>query len=262
MNYDVIIPVSPKNIKNINFTLSGIKRYLQPDKIILIGNSEIEAICDEQRCYYIDENSMYYNLNYHSLHEVICKRDNLAGKRTGWYFQQFLKMGYARVANKSCYLVWDADTIPVKKIEIYNSEGIPYFDVKEEFHKPYFTTMNRLFDNQYSKVGPYSFISEHMLIKTDFMCQMLDDIEANRKLEGEFFWEKVINAVTCIDLLKSGFSEFETYGNYVCQKWPGTYIIRRLKSCRQSVRDFSTNISEKMLEEYAEQYDIVTCEIH
>ena len=91
---------------------------------------------------------------------------------------------------------------------------------------------------------------------------MLEDIESNQKIEGKYFWEKIINAVCCIDLLKSGFSEFEIYGNYVCQQWPGTYEIRSLKSCRQSVRDFGSHVSEEMLEEYAKQYDIVTCEMN
>lgn len=262
MNYDVVIPVALKNEKNLKFTISGIKKNLQPNKIIIIGNSKIEEVCNKLQCDYIDENLMCENLNYALLHEAICGRDNLAGKRTGWYFQQFLKMSYARIDTKRYYLVWDADTIPVRRVDLCNSEGIPYFDVKEEFHKPYFTTLNRLFDYQYRKVYPYSFISEHMFINTDFMKQMLEDIESNQKLEGKYFWEKIINAVSCIDLLRSGFSEFETYGNYVCQKWPGAYEIRKLKSCRQPARDFGSDISEEMLEEYAKQYDIVSCEMY
>lgn len=262
MNYDVVIPVSDKNINNLSYTISGIKQHLQPNKIILIGNSKIETVCDKLQCYFMDENMMYEHLNYNSLYEVICRRDSLAGKRTGWYLQQFLKMSYARVNSKEYYLVWDADTIPVRKIEICNPDGKPYFDVKDEFHKPYFTTLNRLFDCQYRKIYPSSFISEHMFIYTDFMKQMLDDIESNQKIEGESFWEKIINAICCIDLLKSGFSEFETYGNYVCQKWPVAYKIRKLKSCRKSMRNFDRDISEEMLQEYAKQYDIVTCEMY
>lgn len=38
--------------------------------------------------------------------------------RTGWYIQQFLKMGFSQKTKDADYLIWDADTIILKPIKI------------------------------------------------------------------------------------------------------------------------------------------------
>lgn len=46
---------------------------------------------------------------------------------------------------------------------MFNNDRKPYFDVKEEYNKPYFITMEKLLP-ELGKKCSYSFISEHMLI--------------------------------------------------------------------------------------------------
>lgn len=59
------------------------------------------------------------------------------------------------------------------------------------------------------------FIAEHTLFKTEYMKEIIAVIESNVKLKGNAFYEKILNSIQAIDLVESGFSEFESYGNYV-----------------------------------------------
>ena len=118
---------------------------------------------------------------------MFTKRGITESKRLGWYEQQFLKMSYSRVCDNEYYLLWDSDTFPVKPVQMFEN-GHPIFDMKTEHHSAYFTTINRLIKNlHFSK---FSYISEHMLIKTEYMRNLLDDIEHNSNIYGNMFWEK------------------------------------------------------------------------
>ena len=42
----------------------------------------------------------------------------------GWYFQQFLKFGFAfQVTGDDLYLIWDADTVPLRPMEFFDDQG-------------------------------------------------------------------------------------------------------------------------------------------
>ena len=108
--------------------------------------------------------------------------------RTGWYEQQFIKMEYSRICKKDYYLLWDSDTIPIRNINMFDNNK-PIFDMRKEHHSPYFNSLNRLIhDLHFSK---FSYISEHMLIKTEYMKNLLDIIENNTNLPGKKYWEKL-----------------------------------------------------------------------
>ena len=96
-------------------------------------------------------------------------------------------------------------------IDFYK-DGKTLFNLKEEYNKPYFNTMNKLLDIKNSKVVKGSFISEHMLFSKEIVLELLDRIESNKKIDGEYFFEKILFSINKNDLNKSGFSEYETYG--------------------------------------------------
>ena len=84
-------------------------------------------------------------------------------------------MEYSRICKDEYYLIWDSDTIPLKLMKIFDDKNKPYFDVKTENHTPYFITMKRIFP-ELGKIYNYSFISEHMLIKTQIMKNLIQNI--------------------------------------------------------------------------------------
>lgn len=103
----------------------------------------------------------------------------LAGRQlprniTGWYYQQFLKMQYARMCKDKYYMVWDGDTIPCRRFSMFSEDGKPYLDLKHEYHGEYFNTLAKLIPDLHKCIGK-SFISEHMLMRCDLMCEKLGD---------------------------------------------------------------------------------------
>lgn len=107
---------------------------------------------------FIDENAIMPNLTFDKVFEHLHKYK--AEKRAGWYFQQFIKMGYSHICESDYYLSWDADTIPIRNISMF-SNGRPIFDTKTEYHKPYFDTIYNLLGLK--KIILRSYISEHMI---------------------------------------------------------------------------------------------------
>ncbi len=260
MKCDVIIPITERNFLMLDLVLSQLRKFIQCKEIYLVGKQELLGQCEDYACRFVNEDRLCDGLSYHTLRALITGRDSYAGWRTGWYLQQFLKMSYAFLCRDEYYLVWDADTVPLTPIDMFDAEGIPYFDVKKEYNKPYFTTLNKLFRGEIKKTSPYSYISEHMVIKTEYMRNLINEIEENPLLEGTNYFEKVINSIRKADLMHSGFSEFETYGNYVASRYPGKYRIRELDALRCGDKYLHYPPAESEIVWAANSYHIVTME--
>ena len=179
--------------------------------------------------------------------------------RVGWYLQQFLKMAYSRICKNEYYLIWDSDTIPIKRIQMFEN-GHPIFDMKTEHHIPYFITMSRLIQDL--KFMNFSYISEHMIIKTEYMKNLLKDIENKNNITGKMFWEKIIMSIDKKDITKSGFSEYETFGSYVDTKYPTFYTHRAWRSLRKPETYFGNidKFHDKDINRLSKDFDSITIE--
>ena len=140
----------------------------------------------------------------------------------GWYFQQFLKYAFVDVSNEDDhFLIWDADTILLRPIDLFDEEGRPCYTEAEEYHQPYFETFRALFGEPAERT--HSFISQHQLVNKSILRQMLLEIEANHPSSRGWAW-------AIIDNMKGQgsnlFSEYETYGHYLKLRYPGTFSTR------------------------------------
>lgn len=236
INYkmNLIIPISSIDFEKVKVNYKFYKKYIFGiNNLVFIGNEEVEKLINEyhsifEKTKFINEKSL---IDVDRIKKLIEKRNQEAIKRSGWYIQQFLKMQYCKLCKDKYYLIWDCDTIPIKKVIMFNNDRKPYFDVKEEYNKPYFTTMEKLLPELGKKYN-YSFISEHMLIRTKIMKNLINRIENNINIYGDKWYEKIINSINIDDLPKSGFSEFETYGTFVNVHYNDSYKIRKWKSLR------------------------------
>ncbi len=230
-NVTLVVPTTPLDVRSF---LSNSKKFFQ-----YLPIKRVCLICDTSKInnFSLDPNIILYEeselISYSAISNLLASRtnDKYVQKRTGWYLQQFLKMAFARVCEDDYYLLWDSDTIPLKLIDIFDKDGKPYLDYKTEYYKAYFDTLGKLLPG-FKKMYHGSFIAEHMLVNTQHMCELLDVIEANETLSGNFFYEKIINAISLEELSQAGFSEFETYGTYVYKKYRGSYHLRRWYSFR------------------------------
>ena len=147
----------------------------------------------------------------------------------GWYYQQILKMNYARMTSAANYLVWDADTIPLKSIPFFDSSGRVLFTTSEEYHAPYFHTYEHLLGEKPPHTK--SFISQHMVVNTNIMQNLLGDIESSHQVSD--WTEALLQVLSKSPFRENLFSEYETYANYVASKFPDRMTIRSLQWSRE-----------------------------
>ncbi|MDE7224114.1 MAG: hypothetical protein K2O34_10080 [Acetatifactor sp.] len=238
--YDALIIVTARDYERVQSQYHRLAVNLPARNIYFVGNADVARLVEASKLgdkvRFLNEDAI---LPFDAVHEVMKQalREVLQGQElprgiTGWYYQQFLKMQYARICKDDYYLVWDGDTIPCRPFSMFHEErGIPYLDLKAEYHKEYFDTLSKLIPGM-RKCIEKSFISEHMLIHGHTMCRLLQEIEANRDIPGNTFWEKIIHAIDVRDLQANSFSEFETYGTYVAMRCPETYRLRSWHSFR------------------------------
>lgn len=170
-------------------------------------------------------------------------------------------MAYCLKTNSEKYIIWDADTIPLSPYDYEKSEHQLVFMVKREYHKPYFDTINKLFGGEIGRYDPdVSFISENMVIDCKIMKEMISQIESKKENAGESFYEKILYAVNKEDLAYSGFSEFETYGNYVMYKHRSRYVLERKMALRSGAFLLGSCPGKEQLEWISKDYDVVSIE--
>jgi len=134
----------------------------------------------------------------------------------GWYYQQFLKLQFAFVdPTDDYYLIWDADTVPLRPMRFFNAAGQMLLTRATEFHAPYFATYRRLFGSEPNR--ECSFIAQHMIIQKSVVREMLELIE--RRVPGAGNWAiKIMRVLEPVH--PNLFSEYETYGHYIKNRYP------------------------------------------
>ena len=267
--YDTLIVITPKDFRRLASNYKRLVNFMPEGRLLFVGNNEVGVLTDQlrlgDRVGFINEDEI---LPFHQVHRVM-EAHTLpvrGGKElprgwTGWYYQQFLKMQYAKICTDEYYLMWDGDTIPCRKIQMFdNTDDMPFMDLKKEFHKEYFVTIERLFPGM-KKKSEFSFIAEHMLFRTDIMKKLINSIEDNENLRGEAFWEKIILSIPPEQIEQTSFSEFETYGTYCSYRYSNAYRQRRWHSFRLGAEFFDPEtISDRDYEWLGKDFDAISFE--
>ena len=266
----VIIPTITKDyIRMRDIQISRVFKYLPVADVTVIGNEDL--------CETVDADiaaGRYGDLPIVSLNEeeLVARQpvvdlikaraeaidDEMPTKvRPGWYYQQFLKMAFHKICDSEYYMSWDMDTVPLRPHDMFDAEGRPIFDIKNEFFPGYFDTLEKLLGLK--KSMKMSFVSEHMIFKTEYMRELINAIEGSLA-DGSGFWEKIINSIDDM-YITYGFSEFETYGTFVTDRHPEAYSMRRFASFRRGswfVKE--QDVTEDDLVWLAKDYDAVSFE--
>lgn len=135
-------------------------------------------------------------------------------ERLGWYLQQLIKISYLETAGDGdVFLIWDADTIPLKPLKFIDDDGALLYYRSDEFHQPYFSSISRLLGME--KRVNYSFIAQCFPIKGSWVRDFFSYIETRHRAK----WiEAVIESVDFRE--PCGFSEYETLGTYLTHAHP------------------------------------------
>ena len=224
LHYDTVICVGPQHIEITKVVLNQVKRFFQPKQIYVITNTshfETFQSLNLTNLLLINENELFEQFNFQSVADFLKQKIN-NGDRAGWYFQQFLKMEISKIIQSDYYLIWDADTIPLKPILFFDQDNNVLIHKSKENHTPYFDTLQNILGVE--KSVDYSFISEHFMVQTTLMRKMLFDLNKNA---GDRSWPYyILENISKKDLPFSGFSEYETYGNFLNSISPESIKLR------------------------------------
>ncbi len=254
---DIVICVALKDCfivkKNIYYIRKNI--YVQNIYIIIDSRNSYffsKNYCKKNNIILIDEAQLIPNRQ--NLEEI-CKQHFTCQIRFGWYYQQFLKMGFALSKYaKEYYLIWDSDTIPLTPLTFIEQNKM-VFTPKSEYHKPYFETIKKLIG--YDKETNYSFIAEHMIINVSIMRELIQQIEQS-PIKGNSWISKIINATPPHE--PNGFSEFETYGTFCHHNYINHFVLKKLRTFRNGGEIYSRGISHYKLRKLAIKYDTISIE--
>lgn len=212
---DIIIPVVDKDMEILPHCLKSIREYVNHpiNKIYVISSksNNIKIFCENNGCIFKDEDKVL----------PIRKKDIVykvgSNDRSGWLFQQLLKLGGDTISKEDNFLIVDADTVYLRpRVFEYRNKFI--FDVSNEHHAPYFKIYEKLLGE--NNFLPASFISHNMLINTSVLRELKNDIGKRNKSK---WYDAILENIDKGQF--SCFSEWETYGNYVFQNYRDKMIL-------------------------------------
>ena len=220
------IPIILENYKNFKKFYKYFNVYIicPDDELTEFKNKlnfEEFHFLSEDEIFSLNElNDIFINLN-----DNVNYKENFK-KRLSWYYQQILKIAFCIhfVKNKKEKIViWDADTIILKKINFFKNEYSIKYGTLSEFHKEYFIT-NRAIIGELPKYFISSIIQFIGIsrVECDFLLKNLNISADNRRnfaltisniiFKNIFNNHKVYNG--------SFFAEYELIGisNYILNK--------------------------------------------
>ena len=218
-----------------------------------------------------DEDEIIKFDRFKEIANPILKKTNYHEKiqdRLGWYYQQVLKLTFMYnfiKLNNQKLLIWDADTIILKKIKFFDNEKSLIYGTTSEFFKAYYATNKTILGKipkyyissvcQFCAVTPYdlkSFLSK------------LSQFEPSKKNIAEWFTCIIFEAIikTHKDYNGSLFSEYELLGHSkLLENKKPQILISGIREGLDGVLSSSQQMIIKMLNykhvtyEYSDQLD-------
>ena len=227
---DVCIPALEKDSQMLKDVISSIRENIKhPVRNIYIvapkDSKLLQEIATSFHCIFVDEQSIA-PLPKADIHYIVNDMD-----RSGWLYQQLLKLSIDKISDSELVLICDADTMFIRDL-VFTNRNKCIFNHSIERHHPYYETYYRIFNEDIS--SELSFVCHNMLFKQSWLKEMKKKIES---IHNEPWWKVIINKTDYHNI--SGFSEYETYGNY-CLKIHSSEIIREywwnttfLENCRK-----------------------------
>ena len=213
---DIVIPTITKDKKTLHLLIEAIRRnVINPiTRIYIVSRPDetLQKFCADNDITFIPEDGV---LGYGKKDIVY----NVHGTdRSGWMFQQLLKLSANTFVTEDNYIVIDSDTILLNPHQ-FNIGDTFVLCNSTEWHIPYFKAYNKLIGKH--PTSRLSFVAHMMIFNKDILAKMKQAIEQNT---GKA-WDKAIqdtidqNEISC-------FSEYETYGNYLLATHPERIISK------------------------------------
>lgn len=158
-----------------------------------------------------------YGKEYRETLETKCLLANNR-ERFGWYLQQFLKIEILLASPEERLVIWDADCVPLKPIKTFSYLGNPiYMRASNEYNEIYFENIKRLLG--LARIQDFSFVVPSFPMKKFWLKTLVDEL--SRQTNGVRWWQAIMDSTDFSQ--RSGFSETETIGTWVANKYPAEW---------------------------------------
>lgn len=201
---DVLIPAAEVDWDVLNVAIEGVRRNLAHPVgtiwIVTALGSKAAKVADELGCKVVDEQDV-----------LPIRRDDIdyqfgSVDRSGWLFQQLLKLSADTISSSDHVLVLDADTVMIRPQSFTCGNKVVLFH-SGEYHPPYFEAYRAVTGRAPST--RVSCTTHHMVMRREPLQGLKSLMERHRSVP---WWQAVLD--TCIYESVSGFAEYEAYGNY------------------------------------------------
>ncbi|GGG17046.1 DUF6492 family protein [Paenibacillus abyssi] len=213
---DVLIPAIEKDLNNLPYVIDSVRKMVKHpiNDIFIVSprSAAIEQLCRQKRCRFVNENTVLPITKKHIHYR------SKSWDRSGWLFQQLLKLSGDSICSCSKYLVIDADTVLIRPHTFRSgSKTVAYY---RKWSQPeYFRAYKKLLGTK--AAAPVSFVAHYMLFDKEKVRQLKRTIEGKHQIP---WYSAIIKNIRKSSLY--AFSEFETYGNFVYAKEPGAFVLK------------------------------------
>jgi hypothetical protein len=213
---DLVILSSQKDLDMLPDVINACRAHslnkLREIFVIAKQSSQVMTLCSIFNVSFVDENTLL-PLKRSDILFVACGVD-----RSGWIWQQLLKLGASTLCKSRDYAVIDADTVLLKKHVFSLGRYAHLFYLADELHIPYRWTYSKL--TGLSCCLPLSCVSHGMSFDREMVANLIRSIEAWTMLP---WYEAIINLTDKSN--PSAFSEYETYANFVSHSSPAEVLL-------------------------------------
>ena len=230
---DVVIPIVAKDLHILPLCLEGVRQqvshHIKDIYIVAPAEQDIVKFCETNNLHFVDETSVL-GFSPKELNIVITNPDGTTRNRSGWLFQQLIKLS-GKVGTCQHYLCIDADHVLIRPHVFLTEDNKTVFYMSYEEHKPYYENIHKLMPGL--SLDTLSYVDHKMLFDKEQLKQLHN---ALCKQTGCSWIDAIINNYDRTNF--AGFSEFELYGNFIQKKERRPWLQKRLSY--NHIADYST----------------------
>ena len=239
---DVLIPAIEKDLSTLPYVIDAVRKQVKHPlgkfMIVAPNRPRMRQLCKRKGCAFVNENTVLpitkKNIRYRSK----------KWERSGWLFQQLLKLSGDRLSTAKYFLAIDADTVLIRP-HAFRTGGRTLFYCRNWSQPEYFRTYKKLLGKK--AASPSSFVTHYMLFENAKLRQLKRTIASKHGMS----WYAAI--LKKMDRSKQfAFSEFETYGNFLYAQNPGGLALR--KALNKSLSTNVARVTPKRIKKLAKKY--------
>lgn len=214
---DILIPAIEKDLGTLPYVIDSVRTMVKHPigKILIISpdTKRMKQLCIRKSCTFVNERTVL-PIGKSSIHY-----QSKTWNRSGWLYQQLLKLSGDKLSKQRYYLVIDADTVLIRPHAFTANKGRTIFYYRRWSQPEYFRTYKKLMGRK--AASPVSFVTHYMLLERAKVRRLKQGIEARH---GTRWYNAILRSMN--KNRQFAFSEFETYGNDYHSRYPGKYNLR------------------------------------